>query len=224
MDTTDTSTESQEVVSEVAENTGGGGYTPEVPEATEDTTTGVSDSGDATKDNPTGIDNLQDALKVITDLRKENARARTNAKETAANEARTDIAQTIAKALGLSSDEENASPDPQEQVKALTEEVSATKARAEQATLELAIYKTSAAVGANPSSLLDSRSFMSSVADIDPTDEQAVASAIKSAVEQNPSLRAVQAAGSYRTDHTPGGSTRGEPKSLEEALAVRYGG
>ena len=223
MDTT--GTETQEVVSEATENTGGGEYTPEVSEATEGTTMGAPDSGETTEGTSTGIDNLQDALKVITDLRKENARARTNAKETAANEARQDIAQTIAKALGLTPDgTEDASPDPLEQVKALTEEVSATKARAEQATLELAIYKTSAAVGANPTLLLDSRSFMSSVADINPNDGDAVASAIKSAVEQNPSLRAVQVAGSYRTDHTPGGSTRGEPKSLEEALAAHYGG
>lgn len=169
-----------------------------------------------------GIDTLDDALKVIADLRKENARNRTNAKETAANEARQDIAQTIAKALGLQPDDSDDRPDPAEQVKTLTSQIEETRTRAEQAALELAVYRGAGTAGANPDALLDSRSFMTTIAQIDPADTEAVKTAITEAVQNNPNLRALQAGGPNRIDHAPGGSSHAEPKSLTEALSARY--
>lgn len=169
-----------------------------------------------------GISTLDDALKVIADLRKENARNRTNAKENAANEARQDIAQTIAKALGLQPDDSDEQPDPAVQVQTLTAQIEETKTRAEQAALELAIYRSATGAGANPDALLDSRAFMTNIAQIDPTDPEAVKTAITEAVQNNPNLRALQASGPNRIDHTPGGSSHAEPKSLNEALSARY--
>lgn len=169
-----------------------------------------------------GIATLEDALKVIADLRKENARNRTNAKENAANEARQDVAQTIAKALGLTPDPESEAPDPAEQVQTLTAQIEETRTRAEQAALELAVYRGAGSAGANPDALLDSRSFMTTIAQIDPTDPEAVKTAITEAVQNNPNLRALQASGPNRIDHTPGGSSHAEPKSLTEALSARY--
>lgn len=169
-----------------------------------------------------GISTLDDALKVIADLRKENARNRTNAKETAANEARQDIAQTIAKALGLTPEADEEQPDPAAQVQALTAQIEETRTRAEQAALELAIYRSAAGAGANPDALLDSRAFMSAIATIDPADPEAVKTAITEAAQNNPNLRALQASGPNRIDHTPGGSSHAEPKSLTEALSARY--
>lgn len=173
-------------------------------------------------DNKPGIDNLDDALKVIADLRKENARNRTNAKETAANEARLELAQKVALALGVAQDDSEEAPDPAEQVTALTRQIEETRTQADQSRLELAIYKTASAAGANPDALLDSRSFMSKLATIDPADTEAVKSAISEATRNNPTLKATQAVTPTRIDHAPGGNSHAEPKSLTEALSARY--
>ena len=194
---------------------------PESTQVTLHEQTVAEASQDADTGKP-GISTLDDALKVIADLRKENARNRTNAKENAANEARQDIAQTIAKALGLQPDDNDEQPDPAVQVQTLTAQIEETKTRAEQAALELAIYRSATGAGANPDALLDSRAFMTTIAQIDPTDPEAVKTAITEAVQNNPNLRALQASGPNRIDHTPGGSSHAEPKSLNEALSARY--
>lgn len=188
----------------------------------EETARAHHDQGNDHGDGKPGIDNLEDALKVIADLRKENARSRTNAKETAANEARNDIANSIAKALGIVTDDTTETPDPAEQVTALTNQVAETKTRAEQAQLELAVYKTAGTAGANPDALLDSRSFMNTIATIDPTDIEAVKVAVTDALTANPTLKATPAVGPNRIDHTPGGSGHTEPKTLTEVLNARY--
>lgn len=136
--------------------------------------------GDTLPDDP-------DTLKAeITKLRRENGAARTAAKKNAADEARADLAQTIGRALGLVEDE------PLDPAK-LTEQLTASNAAAKQAQVELAIFHAAAGVNANATKLLDSRSFMARVADVDPTDHLAIAAAIGEAVSSDPSL--AQAAG-----------------------------
>lgn len=195
--------------------------TPTAPEAaktaSEEGKTAEESDGEA----KSGISTMDDALKVIADLRKENARQRTSAKEAAANEARQDMAATIARALGYNPEGEEA-PDPEEQVRTLTTQIEATRAEAEQAALELAIYRTASTVGANPDALLDSRSFMQTMAKVDAANADAVTEAITTAIKNNPTLKAAQAVGSTRVDHTPGGNGHAEPKSLTEALSARY--
>ena len=116
----------------------------------------------------------------IKRLRQENGAARTNAKAAAAEEARKELAQQIGKALGLVADE------PVDPAK-LTEQLTATQAQAKQAALELAIYQSTpdATVA---KALLDSRSFLAKVADLDPTDGVAIAAAVGEAVSENPAL------------------------------------
>lgn len=92
----------------------------------------------------------------------------------------------LAKALGLKQDEP---PDPAK----LAEQVSQEQARAREAQTQLAVYRRAAAAEANPAALLDSASFLASVAKIDPTDEAAVDNAIKAAIEANPLLKAAPA-------------------------------
>lgn len=116
----------------------------------------------------------------IEKLRRENASSRTNAKATAADEARKELAQTIGKALGLVNDEP---VDPAE----LTKQLTATQAQAKQAALELAIFKA-APDASVASALLDSRSFLAKVADIDPTDASALAEVVTDAVANIPAL------------------------------------
>lgn len=122
----------------------------------------------------------------IKRLRQENGAARTNAKAQAAEEARTELAQTIGKALGLVKDE------PIDPAK-LTESLTASQAEAKRARAELAVFRNAQGAGGDPAALLDSASFLAKVADLDPTDSGAVSDAIKQAVEANPRLGAATA-------------------------------
>ena len=115
----------------------------------------------------------------IEKLRRENASARTNAKQTAADEARKELTQQIGKALGLLEDE----VDPEK----LTAELTASQASAKQAQIELAVFRAAGDL-ADPQQLLDSRAFLEKVAAIDPTDSAALTAAITAAVEANPRL------------------------------------
>lgn len=122
------------------------------------------------------------ARSEIERLRRENAAARTNAKAQAAEEARKEMAQQIGKIVGLVADE----ADPAK----LAENLSKSQAEGKQARVELAVFRTAANAGADPAALLDSATFLASLASIDPADTAAVATAIKAAVEANPRLAA----------------------------------
>jgi hypothetical protein len=138
-------------------------------------------------------DNPTVARAEIERLRKENATDRTNAKTLAAEAARKEYADKLSVALGLKPD---AATDPV----ALAASLTAAQAEAQSAARQLAIFKAAAATGADPSRLLDSNSFMSSVAGLDPSDGAAVTAAITAAIAANPLLKAVQAAAASGTE------------------------
>lgn len=119
----------------------------------------------------------------IKRLRNENGAARTNAKAQAAEDARNELAQTIGKALGLVADE------PLDPAK-LTESLTTSQADAKQARVELAVFRNAATAGGDPAALLDSSSFLASLAAVDPSDSAAVTAAIQSAITANPRLGA----------------------------------
>ena len=118
----------------------------------------------------------------IERLRRENAKDRTDAKTQAADNARKELANTIGKALGIV--EDGAETDPAK----LTESLTASQAEAKQARVELAVFRNAAAAGGDPAALLDSASFLAKVANLDPSDSDALTGAIKAAVEANPRL------------------------------------
>lgn len=120
----------------------------------------------------------------IEKLRRENGAARTTAKQTAADEARAELAQTIGKALGVVKDD--APVDPAD----LTQQITTSQAEAKQARVELAVFRNAAEAGGDPAALLDSASFLEKVANLDPADPAAIAAAIAAAVEANPRLGA----------------------------------
>ena len=111
-------------------------------------------------------------------------RSSKESKQQAAEQARTEIAQTVGKALGFVKDDEPVDPTK------LTEQLTAAGADARQAKIELAVFRASQATDADPSALLDSTSFLAKLKDIDPTDSAAVTAAITSAVASNPRLGA----------------------------------
>jgi hypothetical protein len=170
---------------------------------------------------PTSGANLPDdaeALKAeVLKLRKEaadaNGKARTTAREEAAKAARDELAQTIGKALGLVADE---APDPAK----LAEQVAASTAEAKQAKLEVAIYQAAHASNVDAAALLDSRTFLAKVADIDPADTTAIAAAIGEAATANPALVRNTANGVPGFNPAIGSSATGTPEPKDVATQI----
>lgn len=121
----------------------------------------------------------------------------------------------IAKALGLKS--EDTPPDPE----ALTAQVQAEQAKARTAALELAVYRNAAANEANPDLLLDSASFLRSLADVDPADADAVSAAIKAAVDGNALFKTSQIPPTPQFPGGPRSTPSTQAGSLGEAIANR---
>lgn len=128
------------------------------------------------------------AQKIIKDARDDAAKARTNAKSTAAEEARKAMAEDIGRALGIITDdtppEDKLSPD---ELKSL---LAGERTTAKGARVELAVFKAAQAGGNfNVTALLDSRQFLDSIKDVDPNDGEALATKIAEAVQANPWLQ-----------------------------------
>jgi hypothetical protein len=159
------------------------------------------------------------AQKIITDARSGEANYRTKA-QTAADNAQKELTDKLAVALGLKPD---AATDPA----ALTASLTEAQSQAKTAARELAIFKAAATTGADPSRLLDSNSFMSSVTGLDPADGAAINAAITAAITANPLLKAVQAAAASGTELGGSGETgqitdeqlaRMSPEEITKAL------
>lgn len=152
----------------------------------------------------------------IKRLRAENGAARTNAKAQAAEEARKELAQSIAKILDPDATE------PTDDPAKLTESLTTSQAEAKQARAELAVFRNADAAGGDPAALLDSASFLASLAAVDPADAAAVTAAIQAAVTANPRLGAAPIApaipGAPAPNPAQGASGNGGP-SLEAQIA-----
>lgn len=128
-----------------------------------------------------------------------------------ADDVKKEMAQTIGKALGLVEDEQI---DPAK----LTESLTSAQQDAKKARVALAVYQNAGTAGGDPVALLDSTTFLASVAGLDTSDPAAVTAAIQAAVKANPRLGAATPA----TPRTPaplpgqGGSGGGAPNA--EAL------
>lgn len=135
-------------------------------------------------------DNPDAAKAEIERLRRENASSRTNAKAQAAEDARNEVTQSIAKALGLVQDE---APDPAK----LAEQVNAASNEARTLKVTNATILAAVKAGADVEALMDSRSFLEKVGGLDPSAADFTSSvhdAITAALEANPRFK-VQASG-----------------------------
>lgn len=122
---------------------------------------------------------------------------------------------TIAKAFGAKTDDP---PDPA----VLAEQVTQEQAKAREAAVQLAVYRNASAAGANPDALLDSASFLRTLAEVDPSDTAGVTAAIRTAVEANPRLKATTddpfpTAGQAGIGVSGGGAVPGDPRSADLA-------
>lgn len=199
------------------------------PEHKADDSAEVAQEPPVEEDKKTGktgnpVTTLDEALKVIADLRKENARQRTAAKERTATETRVEIARTLAEALGVphNEGEDGDKGSEVEDIQALTAQVEDITRAETQARRELAVYRAAHDVDADPDMLLDSRSFLSHVSDIDPDNHDDIVEAVKDAVKNNPAFRAPRAGGVTRADHAPGGQESTTPLNVSDAVASYY--
>ncbi len=157
------------------------------------------------------------AQKLIKDTRSEAAGHRTKA--AAAEAAQAETLSKIAVALGLKTDDK---PDPAK----LTEQLTAAQQAQRSALVELAVYKAAGKHSGDPVAILDSRAFLASVTDLDPSGSDFTAkvdAAIKAAVDGNPKLKATAPAAGASTVQHAGGSGEGavKPKNLDEAIAKK---
>ena len=169
----------------------------------------------------------EQAWELIQNLRKEkgdpNKVAELEGKLAELQSAQQGQLDTIAKALGLKSDD--TPPDPAklaEQITAAQSETATERARADAAVLELAVFKAAAAHDADPLALTDSTTFMSSLKEVDHADAAALGEAIKKAVADNPRFKATPA-----TPPFPGGPRPPAPTqagTLGEAISKRVAG
>lgn len=135
--------------------------------------------------------------------------------------------EQILKAAGLTPDGKT---DPEAALKAAAEERDKAVAAAREASVQLAVYKLAGKAGGDPNALLDSRTFLDRVKDLNPSAADfadKVSEAIKEAVKANPKLAATQAGaqggqGPARqgADHTGGTGGKQRPTSLGAAVAA----
>ncbi len=142
--------------------------------------------------------------KYVKGLRDENAKARVALNEF---KSKTETERkAIAKALGLG---EDGTPDPAK----LQEALSAKDAEVRQLRAEGRVRSLSAKAGADADALLDSRSFVATLASLDPTAASFgadVAAAIKAAVDGNSKLKIAQVATKGGSEIKPGTDPAGK--------------
>lgn len=158
----------------------------------------------------------------LSAARAEAGKSRVNAKQAAADEARTQLVTELGKALGLVKDDAPTDPAAlQQQIAATGAENAALKQAAQFAETRQVALLAAAAQGANPAALLDSNSFLESIKGLAPADTEKINAATKTAIENNPTLKA-QAAKSG-PEFTGGTGGQAKPTTLEEAVAAKLG-
>ncbi|MCX5229678.1 hypothetical protein [Streptomyces sp. NBC_00233] len=186
---------------------------------------GSTSGKDGGEDHATAVKRLE---KELADARKEAAKNRTTAKQQAADEARTALAQEIGKALGLVKADE--APDPEKLAAAIAEKDTALTAKdadLRARDVELAVWSRAEKAGAKASALLDSRSFVKTLAGLDPAEKgftKALDDAITAAVKDNASF-AVQTASRSGGDLSGGTGESGAKQrsgSLAGAIQNHY--
>ena len=162
------------------------------------------------------ISSLPDwAQAIIKDARGEAAKERVNAKEQAAKEARESLLAEFAKTLGLKSAEE----DPAKVAAQLQEKVPQLEGQIGDLQRQLDVHRLAGAAGGDALALLDSNSFLKTLSELKPYNDDAVSKAITDAVKKNPKLngRASRSGG-----EAPGGEARAKSTaSMYDAIKAK---
>lgn len=152
-----------------------------------------------------------DPPKDTTDWKAQARKHEDRAKEhkTAADKAAADL-RAVLDAIATATGQKPADADP---VK-LAAELGKARDTARSTQVELAVHRTASKHGADADSLLDSRAFLKAVAELDPTASDfasKVEAAIKTAVKDNPKLKAGPAAAAQSGGDFAGGTGAGGP-------------
>ena len=176
--------------------------------------------------------NPERAWSLIEGLREDKSKADqriADAAQTAAEAAKTDLAQTLGKALGIIKDDENT--DPETLLKAaITErdstaqERDAAKEAARLAKIELAIYRGANKHDANVDELLDSRDFAKKYAELDPSADDFASKLddlIAEKVTENPTKFKTAQVASRSSGDGSGGNGGGKDLPLDDIDGLR---
>lgn len=157
----------------------------------------------------------------LAKLKSEQSKPRTadsSIKQAAAEEARTEMAQSIGKALGLIKEDEQLDPTK------LTEQLTASQAQVKQTQIELAVYQAASAAGANGNALLDSRAFLNKIASLEPSDSAGITAAIAEAVAANSTFVVAIAdpppASNVPKPNPAQGSSGGGAPTIDDQIAI----
>lgn len=141
------------------------------------------------------------------------------------------VLDNLRKALDPDSAQKDA--DPAELAKQATQQAEQARAEVKLAKVELAAERSARRAGADVDALLDSRTFLAKLADLDPTDDgfaAAVDDAVKAALKERPSLKAATAppAKSGNADMTgagggSGATTKSGKSRIDEIRKEKYG-
>jgi len=201
--------------------------TPGAPATEPTTTTPPAPAPTQTAEDLTSLPDW--AQKQIRDARAEAGKARTTAKQTAAEEARQETLAQVAKALGIGKEGEPV--DPAE----LTAQIEEHRTAAWVSGVELQIHRAAGRLGADPEALLDSNAFrdmLDDLVDDDPrTPEFATAldTKVQEALAKNPTKyrangQAPAATITPRPDPSQGsrGAAPQRATSLRQAIERHY--
>ncbi|GGR71118.1 MULTISPECIES: hypothetical protein [Streptomyces] len=153
--------------------------------------------------------------KELADARRDAGKARTDAKKQAADDAVKALTQQLGKALGFVKDD--TPPDPAKLAEAIAQKDTALSQKESvirAKDVELAVWARADKLQAKAGALLDSRSFISAISSLDPSDkgfQAALDQAIKDAVKNNPAFAATASAGKSGGDLS-GGTGEGATK------------
>ncbi|MFE5777085.1 hypothetical protein [Brachybacterium sp. NPDC056505] len=168
--------------------------TPPTPQAPTEPSNGPEKGTQSVEDLP---DWAQTLIRKTRDEAAQNRTARNTEREQA--DARV---AAILKAAGIETDDDTEDPVKAAEADRQAREKAEQDART--ARVELAVYRAAPAANGDAAALLDSRSFLDRITDLDPSDQDAITGAIRDAIKDAPRLAATQAAARSGADFTGG--------------------
>lgn len=193
--------------------------------------TGKGAGGGKAKDGEDDAAKVKRLERELHAARSEAGKARNDAKKQAADEAVKALTQQLGKALGFVKDDDTP-PDPKALAEAIAQKdtaISEKDAALRAKDVELAVWARADKLQAKAGALLDSRAFVATLANLDPSDKgftDALDKAIRDAVDGNKAaFAATPPAGKSGADLS-GGTREGAARrggSLSGAIANHYG-
>jgi len=187
---------------------------------------GKGDQGKGGKDDDLSA-TVKRLEKELAEARKDAGKARTDAKKQAADDAVKALTQQLGKALGFVKDD--TPPDPKALAEAIAQKdttISEKDSVIRAKDVELAVWARADKQSAKAGALLDSRSFVKAIAELDPSAKgftAALDDAIKAAVKENPTAFAVATSAGKSGGDLSGGTGEGAAKKRSTSLSGAVG-